>query len=241
MRAVRGKPMNYMNKKGDLMKQFSSILIGVIALALLIYAAYLVINAYLNSEAENAKKTLDSIEAKYENLGEGQEVSFVVPGFNGGEKWYLLAFSKDVKARPEKCFFSNCLCICKYNSPSGVVSGSDNTVQMIADYKRSFSKDFFFEERVKECGSSNGFCRKSENKFVLQSTINYKENHAILVSWLGFTGGKQIADSPFIPIRTSTDDKTVAFELKVKKIGDEIDMVRVYEERQMAVIQNILS
>ena len=88
------------------------IIIAVIGIALF---AIVVVGLYKQSVSqgtENAKRVLNNIIGKIELLEDGQSNEFAIQGFDGGEDWYLLGWSKEDKDRPGKCFFQSCLCIC---------------------------------------------------------------------------------------------------------------------------------
>ena len=104
------------NKKGNLMDNALGVLIAVIGLALLAYGVYKVYQTVVNSENENAKKTIDSIESKINALQDGQTGDFSIVGIKG---WYLGGWNLDIEGRPEKCSLKSCICICKLgNNPS---------------------------------------------------------------------------------------------------------------------------
>lgn len=65
------------------------------------------------NEQRNAQKFVDAVVGRYDLLQTGQGNSFVFQGFSGGEHWYLTGWSDADPGRPQKCFFSDCLCLCR--------------------------------------------------------------------------------------------------------------------------------
>lgn len=89
------------------------ILVGI-AVVLILVGGSFAYNTWSNkNEDKNAQHLLDSILGKYDLLEDGQNNSFIFQGFKGGEKWYLVGWSLSDPSRPEKCFFTSCLCSCR--------------------------------------------------------------------------------------------------------------------------------
>lgn len=120
------------NNRGDLLNSMVGIIIAVIGLTLFVVALVGLYKQSVNQEKENAKVTLNGIIGKIDNLKDGESNDFAIQGFEGGEKWSLVAWSKEAKddkrpgrtpralgyigedpgKKPEKCFFGSCLCVC---------------------------------------------------------------------------------------------------------------------------------
>lgn len=136
------------NKKGDsLPPEALGVIVAFLGLILIGIAGYKLLNASLDQESENAKRLLENINGKIENLKEDEIGRFT---FRGIEGWQLTAWSKSDANRPDKCFFESCICICK----------SDNNL-----------------DRKEECQSKNGFCKNIdiENSFS-GNFVNYKND-----------------------------------------------------------------
>lgn len=102
-----------MNRKGDFLNNVVGIIIAVIGLSLLIFAITRLYSAHVNQEDENAKSTIDLVMSRINSLEDGQSASITLQGFSGSEHWYFVGWDNETRPRPEKCFFGNCLCICK--------------------------------------------------------------------------------------------------------------------------------
>ena len=124
MHAFRRKPLSK-NKRGDLTKHTLEIVIAVAAIALLVFGVMKVYSAFVSDESENAKKTLDIIEARINVLGEEQGGKFAIQGFSGGDDWILVGWDKNEWPAPEKCAFESCLCICKFKNAWAYSSRDD--------------------------------------------------------------------------------------------------------------------
>lgn len=72
------------------------------------------------NEQRNAQLFIDSVIGKYTALEYGQNNTFVFQGFKHGEAWFLLGYNRtaDPSAKPAKCLFDSCLCLCKGSSIS---------------------------------------------------------------------------------------------------------------------------
>ena len=99
-----------MDKKGDLVKNVLALVIAVIGLGLIIIAAVKLYNLNKDQEFENAKKLVDGLIGKINNLKEGEIGRPIVRGVEG---WSLVGWGKDDKSRPDKCFFDSCICVCR--------------------------------------------------------------------------------------------------------------------------------
>lgn len=114
--------MNFLkNRKGDEKSEFFSIILAVGGILLIGGLGFLLYSSFVNQDLNNAKKFVDSLKSKIENLKDGENNSFNMRGI---EDWILVAWNKDVKivedgeaingtVKPQKCFGQNCLCLCK--------------------------------------------------------------------------------------------------------------------------------
>jgi len=85
---------------------------------------------------------------KIELLEDGENNTFIIQGFKGGENWYLVGWNKEEQDRPEKCFFDNCLCICK---PEDATSNNP------------YGRKQYGRQDLGEGCQDNGFCREIES------------------------------------------------------------------------------
>ena len=130
-------------KRGILLNNALTTIIAVIGLVLIFFAAYKLYQTFVNQEAENAKNALNVIEAKINNLNDGETGKFLVQGTKG---WFLVGWSKEEVNRPDKCFFESCICVCKGNI-------GKNTE--------------FIDQQFKDLCQNNGFCRDSKKEEIV--------------------------------------------------------------------------
>lgn len=123
-----------MKKKGIILNNVLSLIIAVIGLGILFFAAYKLYAVSVGQDSDAAKSRIDVIEAKINALEEGQTGKVLIQGIGKGD-WFLTAWGKDVDMdlKPGKCAFDSCVCICK---SEGGKSKKDS------------------------CQGKNGFCRK---------------------------------------------------------------------------------
>lgn len=123
--------MNKMNKRGDLLNNILGVVIAVIGILVIFGGAYMLYQKYANQESEKAKAVIDVLEAKINAIEVGQNAEALVRGVPG---WFVAGWGKAITNKPDKCFNSICLCICKGKSVT--------------------------EELKKNSCQDNGFCRK---------------------------------------------------------------------------------
>jgi hypothetical protein len=97
-------------KKGILLSNTLSVVIAVLGLLLIFFAAYKLYDNAKNSDLKSAQTTLDTIEAKINAIELNKPINVPIQGFN--EEWYLTGWSKDHPNPPDKCFFKSCICVC---------------------------------------------------------------------------------------------------------------------------------
>ena len=101
------------------MNRVVGFVVAVIGIAFFLLALALLYKQSVNQESENAKAVLNGIIGKIENLEDGQSNEFAMQGFEGGENWFLVAWGKDDKDKPDRCFFGSCLCVFNDNICGG--------------------------------------------------------------------------------------------------------------------------
>jgi len=175
------------NKKGDLTNNVLSVIVAVIGIGILIFGIVKLYGLFSEQEEKNAKNFLESLSEKISSLKEGQKNEFIMQGFKGSENWYVLGYSKE-EARPEKCFFDSCVCICKGNSESGLPPGfiarvdsekkffdvnGNEIKQKIAGVEVKY--DSLHESQfISVCQGDTGvgFCSSFDEKEVYTATVN---------------------------------------------------------------------
>jgi hypothetical protein len=97
-----------MNIKGILEQETPKVIIAVLVLLLFIFLGYGMINLFGGTSDIQAKELADSLESKIDALDEG--ISYL--NFIGKEDWVLTGWGRSDEARPSKCYFYSCLCVC---------------------------------------------------------------------------------------------------------------------------------
>ncbi len=126
-------------QKSGLIRDVTSLVIAIIGILLLLFAVYQLYKTFVNQDSEIAKRALNVIEVKINNLKEGQTAKFPIKGPCKAENdcgWYLVGWGEENPERPDKCYFNSCVCIC----------------------------DGYLKE---SCQGRNGFCRKVNVEEVL--------------------------------------------------------------------------
>lgn len=166
-----------------LTKNVMNFVLAALVIALLIGGGYAVFKVLANDENQKAQRVLDNVEGKINALEEGEEGKFLIQGFKGAESWYLVAWNKDDEGRPDKCFFENCMCVCKYGEQPGAIE-KENQGSTLGNLARGIplvgklapdesvtvsavSKSEIFSGVCQ----SNGFCRKAEDKINIEQPI----------------------------------------------------------------------
>jgi hypothetical protein len=155
------------SRKGELRDYIGDIVIGVLCLLLIIFAVIIVYRIFANQESENAKRTIDNIEAKVNALNEGQENKFLIQGFSSKNGWIIAGWGKEDANRPDKCFFRSCLCIC----PDFDVGVDDLFGPEISIKYRNSCQE-------------KGYCRFFEQSEVNTSTIYKAINYPSSPRWI---------------------------------------------------------
>lgn len=90
----------------------ASVILAVIAIVGLVFLVVKLTMLFVDSDMRNAKNFINGLNAKIENLGDGESNTFALRGVEG---WYLVAWNREVitDRKPQKCFDKNCLCICQ--------------------------------------------------------------------------------------------------------------------------------
>jgi len=183
-----------MNKKGILEKNSVELIVAVLAiLTLVIFAAVQLYKVFSNSEAENARKTLNIIEGKINALKEGQSNTFLIQGFKGAENWFIAGWSKNDNVKPDKCFDISCLCVCKGDPVGGVQT--QKSLGKLTSAPKEISDAF--ESKVFElCSNTASFCKKVDLKEIkVEKSIITGE-----VKWFIFNQNYKL-DASAIPLK----------------------------------------
>lgn len=147
-----------MKRKGELFgENIVGILIAVIGLGLVVgIIGQQIYRANVDNEGDSARKTLDGIIGKIENLQDGETGSFAVQGFTESNNWYLVGFDSRVQDRPDKCFLESCVCICK-NADQGFKNACQNEgFCRFFDDKEINVQTLFDEVYIVSFGSNGG-------------------------------------------------------------------------------------
>ena len=101
------------NKRADLMNNVLTVLIAVVGLVIIGYAAWKLYVVYADQDATNAQKEIDLIEGKLGNLEAGQASRILLRKI---PKWAIVGWGANEEGGPDKCYFKSCVCICKYSN-----------------------------------------------------------------------------------------------------------------------------
>ncbi len=198
-----------MDKKGDLLKNVLTLIIAAIGLGLIIIAGVKLYNLNKDQEFENARKLLDGLIGKVENVKDGETGKPVIRGVDG---WVFAGWSGEDNNRPDKCFFNSCICVCKTGEDGPFFKG------------RIFNPktDAFSNEIIKTACQSEGFCRKIEVKKV--SVSAYRD---LIIKYKNAGQNDQVETQKisrdYIPMQGNL------LELLVKRSGDSLSVVYVGE------------
>jgi len=97
-------------KKGILMPTTLEMVIAAACIFLLVAGAYMVLTTVSsNQETAAAKNFINGLMSKIQTLDNGQSNSFLIRGI---QDWYLVGWSLNDPAAPQKCLLSSCVCVC---------------------------------------------------------------------------------------------------------------------------------
>jgi hypothetical protein len=137
-------------KKGILMKNALEVVIVVLGLAIIAFGIWKLYSVYVDAEAEDAKNTISVIMDRIDAIESGQKGKITIRGVDG---WALVGFSEGDSAKPENCYFTSCICICK-------LSGND-----FSGITPNFKIAEVSGSAIDKCGKK-GFCRAFEEKVI---------------------------------------------------------------------------
>src|SRR3989344_206282 len=103
---------DFLRKRGDI-NNLLSLFLGIAGLLIIAFFAYNLYNAFRDTDERNAEAFLKGITTKIENLKDGEQNTFLLQGV---ENWFFMGWGKSdgrASGKPEKCFDSACLCVCK--------------------------------------------------------------------------------------------------------------------------------
>jgi hypothetical protein len=99
---------------------FGSLILGILAVVFLGLLAVKLVYFFIDQDTKNAASFMNELEAKVNNLLDGQNNTFALRGVDG---WILVGWNKNVSIanesesisydkKPQECFDKNCLCLC---------------------------------------------------------------------------------------------------------------------------------
>ncbi len=102
------------DKRGEfLLKEILGIVLAVIIFLIFIGVAILIYrHLTTSSDVESAKSIMGVIDGKIRALEEGEKNTFSVRGVNAAD-WYLFGWGGNDPRKPDRCYFENCVCLCK--------------------------------------------------------------------------------------------------------------------------------
>jgi len=201
------------NKKGDLRDNIGDIIIGILCLLLIIGAIMIIYKVFANQEDENAKRVVNNIETKINNLNDGESNTFLIQGFKGAEGWFLAGWGKEEKEeKPDPCTFQSCICICK-----GSLAGFSPSKSSLA----------------KQCGVK-GFCRRFNiDKIVVERDVaNFIELSQYVAPGEVGPSSPDIKKEVGNKICTGFQLKSNMIEVKIIKNKNEIKVLQPVDEEK---------
>lgn len=131
------------NKKGILLTNAVSAVIAVLGIIALFWGIYQLYTIDTTSDEQKAAQhLLDIVMAKVDALQNEQSTTASIQSFSSNGNWYLTGWDKTKTARPDKCFFENCICICKSDKPLDV--GKDGSYCQKQGYCRKVKDDLVY-------------------------------------------------------------------------------------------------
>jgi hypothetical protein len=137
------------NRKADLMNNVLTVIIAVVGMAILLFAAVKLYSVYANSEAANAKRTANTVQGKIDIIDPGETANFAV---RGGDNWFLSGWDRNDNTRPERCYFYSCICVCEGYSKVVSIATAPSLLGTITFVGVSLGKR-------KELCDAKGYCR----------------------------------------------------------------------------------
>lgn len=107
-----------LNKKGEeeegLTANTLGTVLGVTATLIIIFFIYLAITRIWSDPGlEAAQEIADRIQQKINIMEANQRTTMTIQGSEKLDGWVIEAWSKESQERPDKCFLSSCVCLCK--------------------------------------------------------------------------------------------------------------------------------
>ena len=124
-------------RKGMLVPEGMGLVIAIIGLVILGFFGVKLYNVFVEQDMKNAKTFIEGLNAKIENLDDGESNTFALRGV---QDWVLVGWNASDKTRPEKCFLNSCLCLCK----DSVANCQENGYCRAVDRNVSVKSDFIF-------------------------------------------------------------------------------------------------
>jgi hypothetical protein len=181
-----------MNRKGDTINHTISVVVAVLCIALIIYGVYKLYTITQNEEERIAKKTLDEFVKKLEALPDGNTAKIVVPQVASKKEdsvWFLTGWSVDDLDVPDKCFFGNCICVCRAALKDDKISAVSNDLTSfhinLGGIEWKLDGEKLAKERKNIC-QNEGYCKEFKS--------NYK------ISFLGENYNKGSNSRMMVPI-----------------------------------------
>jgi len=193
-----------MNKKGILLKNVLALVITAIGLGLIIIAGVKLYNLSKDQEFENAKKLLDSLIGKIENVKDGETGRPVIRGVEG---WYLIGWSSNDNSRPDKCFFNSCICVCKKNRNIGRLDCQENGFCGKLNYNNVYFYNYLKDKGMDMIVNEINVIKELTNPIYKEQRLWAKEGvrHSLLEECATFSSGSSGLLSELLIYRKGRD------------------------------------
>lgn len=177
-----------MNKKGESsgwnLTKLLEIILAVICIALIVYISFKWYDSLANQESKNAQNLIETLDAKIQAAQEGGAVVRDLvrnpdtsrEATNG--EWVLVGWNVNDKNRPDKCYFNNCVCVCK-------------TKKSLFPTRNDQSSGI--NDLVSDC-QQNGFCRNIDASIQVSMDKISSLTDLVIRSEQFFTLDKRLAE-----------------------------------------------
>lgn len=162
-----------MRKKGILLPNIVTGIIAILALSAIAYFIWRGVTAIQsNEEQKNAQYTINFIKAKVDALEIGAKTTQNIQLFKSDGYWFISGWDKRNLDRPEKCFFDNCICLCKSNTPYIFVSYADSSIRSMYEREGYYVDKSFCQD--------NSYCRPIDADIVNVATVTLPQEGAVI-------------------------------------------------------------
>ena len=164
-------------RKGMLVPEGMGLVIAIIGLVILGFFGVKLYNVFVEQDMKNAKTFIEGLNAKIENLDDGESNTFALRGV---QDWVLVGWNASDKTRPEKCFLNSCLCLCKDSvancQENGYCRAVDRNVSVKSDGSVNYLKTVVGMGTARVAGSFSASCITFKENLLIPLFISKNKN-----------------------------------------------------------------